>query len=123
MLLSRTISTLTFFSANSTEERKEQVRITRAYSFIPGPCLQNEERGWSPASILSVMPNAAPDRRPQFNSWVGKITWRMDRLPTPVFLGFSGGSDSKQSTCDVEISGLGTCPREGNSYPLQYSCL
>ena len=25
-------------------------------------------------------------RRLQFNSWVGKIHWRRDRLPTPVFL-------------------------------------
>ena len=24
-----------------------------------------------------------------FNSWVGKICWRRDRLPTPAFLGFS----------------------------------
>ena len=24
-------------------------------------------------------------RRPQFNSWVRKITWRRERLPTPVF--------------------------------------
>ena len=27
-------------------------------------------------------------RRPPFNSWVGKIPWRRDRLPTPVYLGF-----------------------------------
>ena len=44
-LLSRTISTLTFFPANSTEERKKQVRITRANSFILGPCLRNEKMG------------------------------------------------------------------------------
>ena len=24
-------------------------------------------------------------RRPQFDSWVGKIPWRRERLPTPVF--------------------------------------
>ena len=24
-------------------------------------------------------------RRPQFNSWVGKIPWRSERLPTPVY--------------------------------------
>ena len=23
-----------------------------------------------------------------FNSWFGKICWRRDRLPTPIFLGF-----------------------------------
>ena len=30
---------------------------------------------------------------------VRKMRWRRDRLPTPVFLGFSGGSDSKESIC------------------------
>ena len=29
---------------------------------------------------------------------MAKIPWRRDRLPTPVFLGFPGGSDGKQST-------------------------
>jgi len=28
---------------------------------------------------------------------VGQIPWRRDRLPTPVFMGFTGGSDSKES--------------------------
>ena len=44
MLLSRTISTLIFFSVNSAEERKEQVIIIRPNSFIPGPCLWDKER-------------------------------------------------------------------------------
>ena len=26
--------------------------------------------------------------RPWFDSWVNKIHWRRNRLPTPVFLGF-----------------------------------
>jgi len=34
-------------------------------------------------------------------SWVGKIPWRRDRLPTPVFLGFPGGSAGKESTCNA----------------------
>ena len=38
---------------------------------------------------------------PRFNSRVGKILWRMDRLPTTVFMGFSDGSDGKESACDV----------------------
>ena len=33
-------------------------------------------------------PPAMQKTRPQFNSWVGKISWRRDRLPTPVFSGF-----------------------------------
>ena len=31
-----------------------------------------------------------------------KDLWRRDRLPTPVFLGFPGGSDGKESTCNAE---------------------
>ena len=66
-------------------------------------------------------------RRPRFNSWVRKIPWRRDRLPTPVFLGFPGGLAGKESTCIVgdldSIPGLGRSPGEGKGYPLQYSCL
>ena len=42
-------------------------------------------------------------------------------------LGFPGGSDSKESTCNTgdmgSILGLGRFPVEGNGYPLQDSCL
>ena len=42
-------------------------------------------------------------------------------------MGFSGGSDGKESTCsagDLDlISGLGGSPGGGNGNPLQYSCL
>ena len=41
-------------------------------------------------------------RRPQFNSWVRKVLWRRDRLPTPVFLGFPCGSDDKEFACNAE---------------------
>ena len=33
--------------------------------------------------------------------WVRKFPRRRDKLPTPVFLGFSGGSDGKESACNV----------------------
>ena len=50
-----------------------------------------------------------------------------DRLPSPVFLGFPGGSDSKESACKAgdlgSISGLGRFPGEGKGYPFQYSGL
>ena len=50
-----------------------------------------------------------------------------DRLPTPVFLDFPGGSDGKESACNAGdmglIPGLGRSPGKGNSYPLQYSGL
>ena len=51
--------------------------------------------------------------------------WRRDRLPTPVFLGFPGGSNGKKSACNSgdlgSIPGLARSPREENGYPLQYS--
>ena len=67
-------------------------------------------------------------RRPQVNSWDEKIPWRREWLPTAVFLGFPGGSDSKESSCNAGdldlIPGLERSPREGNGYYLlQYSCL
>ena len=50
-----------------------------------------------------------------------------DRITTPVFLGFPGGSDSKESACNVgdlgSIPGLGKSPGGGHGNPLQYSCL
>ena len=56
-------------------------------------------------------------RRPWFDSWVRKIHWRRDRLPTPVFLGFPCGSAGKESTCNAghlgSIPGLGRAPGEG----------
>ena len=66
-------------------------------------------------------------RRLWFNSWVRKISWRRDRLPTPVFLGSPGGSVSKKSSCNAGdlglIPGLGRSPRGGHGNPLQYPCL
>ena len=63
----------------------------------------------------------------QFDSWVRKFPWRRDRLPTPVFLGFPGGSDSKESACNTGdlglIPGLGRSPGGGHGNPPQYSCL
>ena len=64
-------------------------------------------------------------RRPRFDPWVGKIPWRREKLPTPVFLGFPGGSAGQESACNAGdlgvIPALGRSPGEGNGYPLQYS--
>ena len=61
----------------------------------------------------------------QFLGW--KIHWRRGRLPTPVFLGFPGGSDGKESTCNAGdlglIPGLGRSSGGGHDNPAQYSCL
>ena len=53
--------------------------------------------------------------------------WRRDRLPIQVFLGFPGGSDSKQPACNVgdmgSIPGLERSLGRGHGNPLLYSCL
>ena len=59
--------------------------------------------------------------------WVGKISWRRNRLPTPVFLGFPCGSAGKESACNVgdlgSIHRLRRSAGEGKGYPLHYSDL
>ena len=44
-----------------------------------------------------------------------------------MYMGFLGGSDSKESACNAGNLGLiprlGRSPGEGNGNPLQYSCL
>ena len=66
-------------------------------------------------------------RRPWLNSWMGKICWRRDRLPPPVFLGFACGSASKESACNAGDLGLiprfRRSPGEGKDNPFQYSGL
>ena len=55
-----------------------------------------------------------------FDSWVGKICGRRDRLPTPVFLGFPCGPAGKESTHNARdlgsISGLGRFLGVGNVF-------
>ena len=52
-------------------------------------------------------------------NWVGSTEF--------LSMGFPGGSDSKESDCNVgnlgSVPGLGRSSREGNGYPLQYSYL
>ena len=77
--------------------------------------------------VAQLVKNLSAMWETQLDSWVRKIPWRRDRLPTPVFLGFPGGSAGMKSTCNVGdlglIPGLGRYSGEGNSHPLQYSCL
>ena len=72
-------------------------------------------------------PQGLQCRRSRFDSWSGRFPWRRDRLRTPVSLGFPGGSDSKESSCNAGdlglIPGLGRSPRGWHDNPLQYSCL
>jgi len=59
----------------------------------------------------------------QFLDW--EVPLERNRLPTPVFLGFPGGSDGKESIHKVGdlslIPGLGKSPGGGHGNRLQYS--
>ena len=54
-------------------------------------------------------------RRPGFNPWVGKISWRREWLPTPVFLpgelhaqrsllGYSSWNHKESDTTEIQIA-------------------
>ena len=62
-----------------------------------------------------------------FDSWVGKITWRRDRLPIPVFLGVPCGSAGEELACNAGDLGsiplLGRSPGEGRGCRRQNSGL
>ena len=61
------------------------------------------------------------------SSILGKFPGRRDRLSTPAFSGFHGGSDGKESACNEGdlglLPGLGRPPGGGHGNPLWYSCL
>ena len=76
-------------------------------------------------------PDSSVDKGSTFNAgdlfdfWIGKICWRRDKLPTPVFLGFPCSLTGKEFSCNAGdlglISGLGRSLGEATGYPLQYS--
>ena len=58
--------------------------------------------------VTQLVKNPPAMQETWFYSWVGKIHWRRNRLPTPVFLGFTGSSAGKESACNV--GDLGSIP-------------
>ena len=80
------------------------------------------------SSLVAQLVKNLPAMQETWVQFLGElIPWGRDRLPTPVFLGFPGGSDCKKSARDAEdldlIPGLGGSPGEGHGNPLLYSCL
>ena len=71
--------------------------------------------------------NAGDVRDAGVTPWVGKMPWRRDWIPTPVFLDFPSDSDGEESACNA--GNLGLIPElerssgGGHGNPLQYSCL
>ena len=54
------------------------------------------------ASLIAQLVKNPPAMQETPVQFLGqKIPWRRDRLPTPVFLSFPGGSAGKESTCNV----------------------
>ena len=67
--------------------------------------------------------------RPHFFFFFNQDAGHIELGPTLMTLsmGFPGGSDGKESACNAgdpgSILGLRRSLREGNGYPLEYSCL
>ena len=57
-------------------------------------------------SEAQLVNNPPAMQETRFDFWVRKIPWRRDRLPTPVFLGFPGGSGGNEFACNAGDMGL-----------------
>ena len=80
------------------------------------------------ASLVAQLLKNTPVMQETLVQFLGqKFPCRRDRLPTPVFMGFPGGSDGQESACNAgdlgSIPGLGRSPAGRDGNPLQYSCL
>ena len=99
----------------------------RMLSFKPAFSLSPLSRGpLVPLSLVAQLVRIHLQcRRLWLDSWLRKIYWRRDRLPTPVFLGFPGGLTGKESSSIMEdmgsIPGLRRSPGEEKGYSLHYS--
>ena len=51
--------------------------------------------------VAQLVKNPPAMQEPLYNSWVRKISWRREKLSTPVFVGFPGDSDDKESACNA----------------------
>ena len=94
----------------------------RSYTIIIGKLF-----GWWASLIVRLVNNLPAIQKTPVQLLGQEDTWRRERLPIPVFLGFLCGSAGKESTFIVgdlgSIPGLGRFPGEGKGYPLQYSVL
>ena len=55
----------------------------------------------------SLVVQLVKKRRPWFGSLVGKVPWRIDRLPAHISLDFPGGLDGRTSACNAGDLGQG----------------
>ena len=113
---SNTIFYLRFLSCSNERSSRES------------PCRNKNRKEWGLSRVLQGRGIKAIARHHLIEHCeAGRFPRRRERLPTPVFLSFSGGSGGKASTCNAgdlgSTSGLGKSPGGGHSNPLQYSCL
>ena len=73
--------------------KKKKLQIQTSF-YLTLFCSCSNERA---SLVAQLVKNVSAMQETQFDSWVGKIPWRRDRLPTPVCLGFPVGLDGKES--------------------------
>ena len=80
-------------------------------------------------TMLSFRGSSQPRDQAQASRIAGRFftLWATRESLIIMVAGFPGGSEGKEPACNARdlgsIPGLGRSPEEGNSYPLQYSCL
>ena len=78
---------------------------------------------WTPQDLLVLSPKSDHHISPHGE----RLTLKKLKKFFFIQVGFPGGSDGKESACNTgdpgSIPESGRSPREGNGYPLQYSCL
>ena len=101
---------------------REVWQISHFLSFYKGR--DQYQRATLVAQLIKNLP--AMQKTPvQFPGWEDAL--EQDRLPTPVFMAFPGGSYGTESACNAgdlgSVPGLGRSPGGGHGNLLQYSCL
>ena len=73
--------------------------------------------------VAQLVKNLPAMQETLVDSWVRNIHWRRDRLPTPIFLGFPGGLDGKESTCNAGDLGSILLPPSGGGHATHTSII
>ena len=109
------------FWQTTSERKREETGPDR------GDCYQGDAN-----LMMLCQPNRGLQRAPLYPWKITAITiicktiGEIKCFSRDYLKGFLGGSNSKESACDIEdpgsIAGSGRPPGEGNGNPLQYSC-
>ena len=91
-----------FGTSRHEHQFSDLISLVTAHVKIKSPSYVSSYRAPLVAQLVKNLPAM---QETWFNSWVGKIRWRRDRLPTPIFLEFPGGSAGKESSCNAGALG------------------